>query len=71
MKGDIMSVKFLSAKELAQRWGFKTERPIYAMKDRGEIPYTMIGGNLRFPLDEIVEYEQTHTMRPEEEGITT
>ena len=62
-----MTTKFLTAKDLAARWNFKSEKKIYKMKDSGKIPYTMIDGAVRFPLDEIEKYERTHTMLPQEE----
>ncbi len=63
-----MPEKYLTAKELAQRWRFANEKPIYAMKE--EIGYTRIGGKVLFPVEKIEAYEQTHTIEPEE-NITT
>ncbi len=62
-----MGRKFLTVKELAARWNFKSEKKIYKMKDNGKIPYTMIDGAVRFPLDEIEKYERMHTMLPHED----
>ncbi|MBD3326922.1 helix-turn-helix domain-containing protein [candidate division KSB3 bacterium] len=55
-----MNEKFLTVKELAARWK-KSRRQIYAMKNKGELPYTLLGGSIRFPIDKIEHYEASHT----------
>lgn len=62
-----MIAKFLTAKELAARWNFKSEKKVYKMKDTGKIPFTMIDGAVRFPLEEIEKYERMNTTLPKEE----
>jgi excisionase family DNA binding protein len=47
---------FLTPRELAARWrvGLST---IYDYKDRGQLPYTLVCGRIRFRLDDVEAYE--------------
>jgi predicted DNA-binding transcriptional regulator AlpA len=50
---------FLTLADLAARWQVK-ERWIYNNHSRLQVPTLPIGGHLRFPLTEIIEWERKH-----------
>ena len=52
--------KYLTAKELAARWKYKTDKRVYAMKEK--IGFTKIGGRILFPIEKVEEYERTNTI---------
>lgn len=47
---------YLTPKELAARWR-KSLSSIYWLKDQGQIPFYILGGNIRFALEDIEAYE--------------
>ncbi len=56
---------YLTAKELAERWKCSVKK-IYAMRDKGQLPYTDLGGTIRFLREDIEKYEKQNTVRLEE-----
>lgn len=65
-KEQVMSEKFLTPQELAERWRYKTDKRIYQLKE--DIGFTRISGKILFPIEKVEEYERTHTVLPNEKG---
>lgn len=51
---------FLTVHEVAQRWRFKTDKPVYDLKD--DIGYTEIRGKILFAVDRVAAFERLHTI---------
>jgi excisionase family DNA binding protein len=47
---------FLTPKEIAARWRL-SKSAIYRMKETGHLPYTQLGGAIRFNLADVEAYE--------------
>lgn len=60
--------EYLTPHELAERWRYNTDAPIYRMKE--DVGYVKIRGKILFPLEEIEQYEQTHTIEGDANGNT-
>lgn len=60
---------YLTAKQLARRWHFRTTKRLYAIKE--EIGYTKISGKLLFPIQQVEAYERQHTVLPKTIKPTT
>jgi len=58
-----MSERFFTVRDIAKRWQL-SEKRVYQLKE--EIGYTQIGGAIRFPVEKIEAYEQTHTFNHDE-----
>ncbi len=54
--------KFLSQRELAERWR-RTESSVKNLRDRGHLPYFRLPGSARvlYPVEAVKELEKQHT----------
>ncbi len=57
--------EYLTVHELAIRWKYDTDRPVYRLKK--EIGFVEIGGKILFDLEDVKKYELKNKQQPEAE----
>ena len=55
--------EYLTVHELAMRWKYDTDKPVYEMKDK--IGFVRIGGRILFEMKDILKYEAANKTEPE------
>lgn len=59
--------EYLTVHELAERWKYDTDKPVYNMKK--QIGFTVIGGKILFDLEDVLKYEQANKTKPDKEKV--
>lgn len=57
--------EYLTVHELAQRWRYDTDKPVYRLKTK--IGFVEIGGKILFDLEDILRYEAANKITPKED----
>ena len=57
--------EYLTVHELAVRWRYDTDKPVYKLKKK--IGFVEIGGKILFDLDDVLRYETANKTTPEPE----
>lgn len=55
--------EYLNVHELAVRWKYDTDKPVYEMKEK--VGFTRIGGKILFDLEDVKRFEQQNKQPPE------
>lgn len=58
--------EYLTVHELAVRWKYDTDKPVYEMKEK--VGFVRIGGKILFDLEDVKRYEITNKTAPEPEA---
>ena len=57
--------EYLTVHELAVRWRYDTDKPVYKLKKK--IGFVEIGGKIMFDLNDVLRYETANKITPEPE----
>ena len=60
--------EYLTAHELAVRWKYDTDKPIYKLKKK--IGFVEIGGKILFEVKDVLKYEAANKTEPDQETQT-
>lgn len=58
---------YLTIHEVAERWRYETDKPIYEMKDK--IGFMKIRGKILFLLENVERYERENTITPDKKKV--
>lgn len=56
--------EYLTVHELAVRWKYDTDKPVYEMKEK--VGFVRIGGKILFDLEDVKKFEQQNKQQPEQ-----
>lgn len=56
--------EYLTVHELAVRWKYDTDKPVYEMKEK--VGFVRIGGKILFDLEDVKKFEQQNKQPPEQ-----